>query len=1574
MAALASVAAVAVSVGPGRPAHGVPSATGYVRGDADCSLTLTAADVVATLKGLGGTGACGNGDCDRDGSTSPQDVPCATSCLFDECPVPAGAPLITSVTPATAAAIVPFSAARITGINFGPPERLQTVTIGGRAAEVVEGAGTGALLVIVPDLPPGAADAVVFNGDLEGFPFTIDIMAPTAIGVADTFAGMLDLIERLTARFATLDLESVYGSDHTLVRDSLTRLRGDLAAQHAALRADPGFTASAAARLDAAVEASGIAEQMRLLLADLETFSAGSRARDGAASSPTVALLATRLGTVTRLAGALTATAGGGLPAAAIVIGGIISFIAGAVLQTSGALVPFLVAATFRTAENEPRPNATAGGFVRVEGQRMDSLTTVLRLQTRGGVIDVGATNSGAGFLEFRLPTDEPALCGHASLSLTRRAAGTRSNALATRIQPELIALRSGTAKPEESVMLEVRGVGTCPSLLSLSHTSGIGTKTRLLPMRVPAADLARIIVPNLPPSTYAVSIDTGATASVEPRQLRIEAPADRLRIKCSSQRLFVPPAQPDAADCRVAFDPEATRLPPPPFLNYLWSASDPTAVELTSRSPGPETIELAARRNGSIRLSVEAVFQGNVVLRGETATALDIVDNTSPEVRIEAISPPTVTAGGSIRLTAIANDNVEVRRIRLAATGDAAVTPEQECLGVLCRDPFQVDVKRAGAFTQTEIGLVATAFDASGNQATSNRLTFRVALPTAAPTHTPTPTPTATPTRTPSAGAPTTPGARGVVAYVTNPGSDRVTVLDTATNTVAGSIPVQQYPRGVAFAPDGAFAYVVNEGSDSLSIIDAGTRSVAGTVIVGDGPRDLAVTPNGRFAYVGNFVSEDVSVVDLATRTVVATIPMRSNVSDLAIAPNGSRAYVAVTYGPSGPHFVQEIAVVDTGSNTVVQHIEFLPVGSFAPFAVAVSPSGGAVYVASNATVKVIDPATNTVSRTFEMTTRSANIHELAFTAGGSRLFATQLGAGKVAVIEAATNTVRTEIPVTYGAPSHIAFTPDGARAYVTGFNHSLVSIIDTASDREVGTVQLPASGLYIAIAEVGPRISTATPTSTPTVTRTRTPTPTDTATQTPTATRTATLPPTRTPSRTRTFTPTRTPTRTRVPTRTVPPGSTVTPTPTPLPTSFIAGRKFEDRNADGVADAGEPFLRDWTIYIDENGDGVLNGLLGAQGRCGEAIEPCTRTDALGNYAMTNLAPGTYLVREVQQPGWRQTTADPADIPITAVLRGYARVDFGNVRASTPTQTPTRTGTVTATRTPTRTATPTPTPTGSRSASPTATGSPRPGQYCAAIASPLAIPDNDPAGVTSRLNVSTPTVINDLDVKVAIRHTWVGDLRVSLTHETTGTTVVLIDRPGAPPLSLGCTKDDIDATLDDAAAAAAETACADTPPALGGQLKPNEALSAFAGESMTGTWRLTVSDHSGSDVGALERWCIDVNSTAPVVTSFTCEGVAACQIYYGDEYELQFSFDDADGDAAAWDLFWILENGARVRTAGEEIDPPKASGTVSFPVLTTCTAPCRSRTYGYEVVVTDSRGQSSDVRRVNVTLQDPPS
>ena len=141
--------------------------------------------------------------------------------------------------------------------------------------------------------------------------------------------------------------------------------------------------------------------------------------------------------------------------------------------------------------------------------------------------------------------------------------------------------------------------------------------------------------------------------------------------------------------------------------------------------------------------------------------------------------------------------------------------------------------------------------------------------------------------------------------------------------------------------------------------------------------------------------------------------------------------------------------------------------------------------------------------------------------------------------------------------------------------------------------------------------------------------------------------------------------------------------------------------------------------------------------------------------------------------------------------------------------------------------------------------------------ANSLPIPDGSSAGISDSVVLPTGGSLSDLDVSLEVSHSYVGDLIATLTHEDTGTSAIIIDRPGRDGTGFGCSGNDIDATLDDDASSPIETECEVGVPTISGTFTPNNPLAVFNGEDAGGTWTLNISDNVGQDTGSLESWCV---------------------------------------------------------------------------------------------------------------------
>ncbi|MCH2170175.1 proprotein convertase P-domain-containing protein [Myxococcota bacterium] len=203
-----------------------------------------------------------------------------------------------------------------------------------------------------------------------------------------------------------------------------------------------------------------------------------------------------------------------------------------------------------------------------------------------------------------------------------------------------------------------------------------------------------------------------------------------------------------------------------------------------------------------------------------------------------------------------------------------------------------------------------------------------------------------------------------------------------------------------------------------------------------------------------------------------------------------------------------------------------------------------------------------------------------------------------------------------------------------------------------------------------------------------------------------------------------------------------------------------------------------------------------------------------------------------------------------------------------------------------------------------------------------LSIPDaNIPGPLQDTMTVSGEGALTDIDVSLQITHTYVGDLSVTLTHEDTGTTVSLLDRPGQPLIGwiYGCPEDDVDVVLSDEATNLAEDACESTPPAIGGTLKGSGSLGAFDGEDLAGSWTLAVTDNEAADTGVLSRWClVPTVEIPPSPTDTDGDGTADTSDNCVNVSNASQTDTDEDGFGDACDTCRLAANPEQTDTDGD--------------------------------------------------------
>ena len=81
-----------------------------------------------------------------------------------------------------------------------------------------------------------------------------------------------------------------------------------------------------------------------------------------------------------------------------------------------------------------------------------------------------------------------------------------------------------------------------------------------------------------------------------------------------------------------------------------------------------------------------------------------------------------------------------------------------------------------------------------------------------------------------------------------------------------------------------GTFLYVSNFGSNTVSVVRIYDRRVLASIPVGIGPDALRLTPDERYLLVLNALSNDLAVVYTRVRSLVTLIPLGLSPRDVAV------------------------------------------------------------------------------------------------------------------------------------------------------------------------------------------------------------------------------------------------------------------------------------------------------------------------------------------------------------------------------------------------------------------------------------------------------------------------------------------------------------------------------------------------------------------------------------------------------------------------------------------------------------------------------------------------------------------
>ena len=265
---------------------------------------------------------------------------------------------------------------------------------------------------------------------------------------------------------------------------------------------------------------------------------------------------------------------------------------------------------------------------------------------------------------------------------------------------------------------------------------------------------------------------------------------------------------------------------------------------------------------------------------------------------------------------------------------------------------------------------------------------------------------------------------------YVVNSGASQgsgangangsISVIDTEKNSIVTTIPVRRQPYFIDVNAAGDTAYVANSGSNSVSILDLNTRREVAVVGTGEGPGLARIAPDSKSLVVTNRIGNSVSILGEAggqwrVRKVIEGCP---GATDAVILPDSTKAFVAC----SGGHQVMAIALArpaDAEGSGRPDALEALLDVGHSPVQLALKPDGGEIFVSNfdSNSISEIETSTNDVSGAYLM--GSHPVHGLV-SADNSLLFVSNFRSQDISVYSI-------DDGKRIGLPIHVGDGPDG-------------------------------------------------------------------------------------------------------------------------------------------------------------------------------------------------------------------------------------------------------------------------------------------------------------------------------------------------------------------------------------------------------------------------------------------------------------------------------------------------------------------------------------------------------------------
>ena len=159
---------------------------------------------------------------------------------------------------------------------------------------------------------------------------------------------------------------------------------------------------------------------------------------------------------------------------------------------------------------------------------------------------------------------------------------------------------------------------------------------------------------------------------------------------------------------------------------------------------------------------------------------------------------------------------------------------------------------------------------------------------------------------------------ADSALVFITQQGTDEISAIDLATQTVKWTMPIGKQPAGIYMTPDNKYLLIGVMGSDYVAVVDWRTQKIIKKIKTGDGAHNFRPLGDKRQVFVSNRVAGTVNILDLKTLENIGEIKIPGGPDCMEVTVDGKTMWVT-------QRWIKQVAVVDIASRKVIKTI---PVG----------------------------------------------------------------------------------------------------------------------------------------------------------------------------------------------------------------------------------------------------------------------------------------------------------------------------------------------------------------------------------------------------------------------------------------------------------------------------------------------------------------------------------------------------------------------------------------------------------------------------------------------------------------------